>query len=577
MMASKWSTDGFHHPCFLSDAYVSGADETGEPELFPSPERLYRALASVAYGVFGFESTVSQESVIDDQSVRDALAWLEGNPPDAIRLPTVAAGNRRNTMQAVAYRDRGSWDKKHCPAVKSASACSSVAYDVSEAGDLVWQWQESPSPRIAEVLGDLCWEIPYLGEACAPVHVVTENEDEYPLPGSLQQMKSLSISSLQSMIDFHIPWNGHLQELQRGYMQAYPKRVSKPSGTEQEKNVLSNTLYEFVRRIGYVDVKSENTEDKAFISPWPRCFFIPVRLPRGWQPRENQFVAWAVAMHRLLVRQWGSDVSPMLTGRYLIPDGFGQRPANNVAIHILTSDTSSVVDEGLRDILPGFLIMVPHDMPADEVSKLAAICCSVEGRSLFYSARQNTLKLGKMRELESSHIWGSVPDGETRFWLPYPLCMRETYPVKHPADRKRRWGVKESIALAVGHVLRDSFLQTADRKAMDASDQCGETDSNLGDRNDYWSLVERVCAADSPVRIYNAHPESRTKMADYVHRTQRNAFLSGASAWLSFSDDCGLNQTVMAIGQSRHLGGGLLVPLDIPNFLIDGSGRPVHI
>lgn len=67
-------------------------------------------------------------------------------------------------------------------------------------------------------------------------------------------------------------------------------------------------------------------------------------------------------------------------------------------------------------------------------------------------------------------------------------------------------------------------------------------------------------------------------MADYVHRTQRNALLAGASAWLSFSDECGLNQTVMAIGQTRHLGGGLLIPLDISNILIDNvSGRPVCI
>lgn len=564
---------------FLMNTY-QGADETGKPEPFPSPERFYRALVSVAYGVFGFDSsdsqegTISPECTIDDRSVREALAWLEGNPPDAIRLPAMVAGSLRNATQAVAYRDRGSWDnKKHHSATKDAAACSSVAYDISEAGDLVWQWQEVPSLRVAEALNDLCWEVPYLGEACTPVRVVTENEDEYPLPGSWKRAEGISLSSLQSMIDFHIPWNGHLQELQQGYLQAYPKRVSKPSGTEQEKNVLSNTLYGSVRRIGYIDTETERVGDNTFIAPWNQCFFIPVTNPQEWHPRENQLVAWAVAMHRLLVRQWGADVSPMLTGRYLVPDGFERRPANNVAIHALTSDVSSVVADELRGFLPGFLIMVPYDMPVIEVSRLAEICDSVEGRSLFYSAKEDTLRLGGMRELESTHIWAPVPDGKKRFWIPYPLCIRETYPAKHPTDRKRRWGAKESIALAIGHALRDSFLKTAD-----TSGQRGETDCKSVGGNDYWDLIERVCASNSPVHIYNAHPESRTTMADYVHRTQRNALLAGAGACLSFADECGLSQTVMAIGQSRHLGGGLLVPLDIPNVLIDNaSGRPVCI
>lgn len=562
---------------FLMHMY-QGADETGKPELFPSQERLYRALVSVAYGVFGFKSSDSQESTIDDQSVREALAWMEGNPPDAIRLPAVVAVSLRNTTRAVAYRNQGSWDKKLRSTTKAAAAYSSVAYDISEAGDLVWQWQESPSPRVIKVLGDLCWEVPYLGEACTPVHVVTESGDEYPLPESWKRTEGISLSSLQSMIVFHIPWNGHLQELQQGYLQAYPKCVCKPSETKQEmgassKNVLSNTLYVSVRQIGYTNAETGGAGDNTFIAPWNQCFFIPVTNPQEWRPRENQLVAWAVAMHRLLVRQWGSDVSPMLTGRYLVPDGFERRPANNVAIHVLTSDVSSVVTEELRGLLPGFLIMVPYDMPVAEVSRLAEICDSVEGRSLFYSAKEDTLRLGGMQELESTHIWAPVPDRKKRFWFPYPLCIRETYPVKHPTDRKRRWGTKESIALAIGHTLRDSFS-----KAAGASGQRGENCSESENGNDYWSLIERVCAADSPVRIYNAHPESRTMMADYVHRTQRNALLAGASAWLSFSDECGLNQTVMAIGQTRHLGGGLLIPLDISNILIDNvSGRPVCI
>lgn len=535
---------------FLMHTY-QGAGETGEPELYPSPERFYKAVVAAAYNAFGFESKSHGDGrTMDDATIRDVLAWLEGNPPDAIRLPK----ERHRVARAVVYRKRGNWDKKSGEsAIKEARACSSVAYDSSEKGDLIWQWKQAPDKRVADALRDLCWEIPYLGEACTPVRITTDTSDTYPEPDSLVREEHVPLWMLPSVTQFHFPLPGHLKDLQQGHVLAYPKRVSKPSGNETEKIVLSNAMYPTIGSAGYIKAKAPTRQ--RFVMPWNRCFFIPVTSPQQWVPRERQLVAWSVAMHRLLVHQWGYGASPMLTGRYDFVQDSKQRPANNVAIHVLTSDFKDMVNEKLRDLLPGLLVMVPHDMPMDEIERLADVCNSVEGKKLFFSRNGDTLRLGRMRELDAGAVWAEVPNGNVRFWIPYPLCIRETYPIKRIDRRERSWGVKESVALAVGHVLRD---QCTDDETANTS----ESTAAVGRRLSYWSIANHVLAEDFPVKILNAHTEFRTSMSDYVHKTKPGALSAGLSALLYFDKSCGMDCAVMAIGQSRHLGGGLLIPVD---------------
>ena len=87
---------------FLLHTY-QGADTTGKPERYPSPERLYKALVSTAYGAFGFNSKYAkQESRVSDQQLEAVFRWLETNPPDAIRAPRMS---RRNGSDAIVYRD----------------------------------------------------------------------------------------------------------------------------------------------------------------------------------------------------------------------------------------------------------------------------------------------------------------------------------------------------------------------------------------------------------------------------------------------------------------------------------------
>lgn len=571
---------------FLLHTY-QGADGTGKPERYPSPERLYKALVATAYGAFGFGSAYAQrESQVSDRQLEAVFRWLESNPPDAIRLPRAS---RRNGSGAIVYRDKGSRKKAEARDVKDAPAVCSTAYlDTDDDGDLIWQWKTEPEPAIADLLARLCREVPYLGEACSPVALTAETilDDEFPVDADRSLVAGdddLSASHMAATIEFEVPGEGHLLELQRGYATAYPRKVTAPKGTEDEKTILPNTLTACVRGIGYRRMRQAATVVEP--SPWRHGFVIPATLVEraggvpvdgeadgAWQPDESTLVAWAVALHRMLVRQWGYDVSPMLTGRYAAASTTS-RPANNVAIQVLTEHMP--VCDDLRGHLPGFLVMVPHDMPLEEVGRLAAVCAALRGQKLYYSHHASTIRLGAGVDVDLGGLWQPVRAGCRRLWAPYPLCIRETRGFRTPAGSDRRWSVRDGMALSIAHVWRDRFAGQQDDAVGDGT---LAVPSGVGKDAKYWRLAGRVTGADSGVHIYDAHTETRTPMTDYVHKTQPGNLLMGMTALLSFDESqWAVERSAMAIGQSRHLGGGFLIPVDVATQLIDKDGKPTWV
>ena len=86
----------------------------------------------------------------------------------------------------------------------------------------------------------------------------------------------------------------------------------------------------------------------------------------------------------------------------------------------------------------------------------------------------------------------------------------------------------------------------------------------------YQGLVAAVSqrgAAVVHVRAVRASDVSR-----YVHKVNEHAVVRPYTAYLRLGDLAG-PCTVQAIGQSRHLGGGLLVPYDIPDDTRVGNVR----
>ena len=210
--------------------------------------------------------------------------------------------------------------------------------------------------------------------------------------------------------------------------------------------------------------------ERALEAPWTRVIVMSVTVDEShqgekseWKPSESEYVGWAVALHRFLVKQWGVDPAPSLVGKYV--SGI-KRPANNVAIQILDSELKSSYGIQLRDDvarkLPGFLIMLPKDMPQHDMQKLYDVCKRSKGKTLYFS-----------------HI-----------------------------------------------------------------------------------------------RIFDCRRVSRVNMIDYAHHTNSSNVLRAMSALIAISDGEGsLDCAALAVGQSRHLGGGFLVPLDFPKNMIVPDGH----
>lgn len=90
---------------FLLGTY-QGSDSGGRPEPYPSPDRLYKACVAAAYNTFDFERQ-TDDRVLTDEQIKNALAWLEDNPPHSILLPRVIPP----TSDAISYRDKGYLEK----------------------------------------------------------------------------------------------------------------------------------------------------------------------------------------------------------------------------------------------------------------------------------------------------------------------------------------------------------------------------------------------------------------------------------------------------------------------------------
>ena len=543
--------------------FYQGSDSGGRPESYPSPNRLYSALISTAYLTFGFEKN-EVDCGLSDAQIHDALDWLEGNPPQEILFPRCIKAESK----AIAYRKKGNVqsEKKPKDKVSPDAAYIATSYEqLPESGVLLtWVWHENPASAVSKTLDLLSAEVPYLGEACSVVRLETHENYDRPI-GVEEQMWTLSSVSPLSAIrrggrGVSYPKEGRLDDLKQAFaaanLQPKGKKLS-ISSKEEEQNFLNE--YKPLRTEGkarYLSSATRDQQEGTLKAPWTMGLYLEVEEVGAereknnrveWKPRESEFVGWAVALHRFLVKQWGTDPALALVGKYA--PGM-RRPANNVSIQIIDSDFKRQYDRQIRndvaELGPGFLIMLPSDMPKGDIQKLHDVCSGAEGKSLYYASGESTLRIGKVIMVDVEHFWKPVPQGMYRYWAIRPMAIAETRPIPD-VKQHRKWGVRESLCLSLGHVWRSQYLQSAE-----------------GSREErYWSIVDAVKAETSHFRIYNWRAVHRADMMDYVHRANSSNILHGMNALIAISDageslDC----AAMAIGQSRHLGGGFLIPAD---------------
>lgn len=496
-----------------------GHGPDGRVERIPSVTRLHSALLCAA----GFGPRAQQHDAHMAPSEADdlALRWLEENPPDGVSIPAM----RVNRGDAIAYRDDGTlkkaktvWSIKKLP----KSADTSVAVD----GNFTWTWTEAPPSEVIAALEALCPDVPYLGTSETPVRLRTSRAEVSPTH-TLDIDAGLFTGGGE---DVELPRVGRVDELVAAHVAATSRT---PIARQDRYGTDEKSASPVPPRNSVTAARYTRTHAPRGDVPWPEVLLLPLDRPVP----ERDRVSWAVAAHRALIAMIGDGAPPLVTGVY--PPGMS-RPANRVALHLL--DASQPVD------LPGgapaaLAALLPrHAQQGDLAAVLAALgnLKTVRGpRGALRSVK------GPAQGVSGEQFWRERAVGTVRLWRTSPPAVPDTRGAG--AD----WTFAHAALLSLGFVWQGCAQLPA------VSGRGGARNHGLvGVVNEAGAAAVSV----EPLRTAAVH--------DYVHRVHAHAVVRPYRACLSVGR-LGGERTVQAIGQSRHLGGGLLVPVDVP------EGTPV--
>src|ERR1039457_6244712 len=271
-------------------------------------------------------------------------------------------------------------------------------------------------------------------------------------------------------------------------------------------------------------------------APWQRVIVLPLDRVIG----EEYRVGWAVAAHRALVRLIGYGAPPLVTGAY--PPGT-PRPANRLALHVLGPETPAAPVR-LRDQAgrprSALLLLVPDGADAGDLDALER---GVAGLSSVRGPGGSTARIDQAaaRELPGGEFWLPPAAGLERVW--------ETRPAAIPDPRGNQgWPFADAALLSLAFAGKDTWAGWLPR-----------TGSRGGRYYEDLADAVRALGAD----VIEVQPLRTSEVGRYAHKVHEHAVVRPYRAVLRLTGVAG-DRVVQAIGQSRHLGGGLLVPRDVP-------------
>ena len=481
----------------------------GRIDPLPSPARLHAALVAAAGQ--GVRADAAGEVLTPSAPDRAALAWIEAHAPDAMSSPPSVS----DADFVLAYRAEGFFGIREKRRVLAAREDRHGS--VALAGPVAWVWDEAPPPDVGVALAELCRDVPHLGTAESPV--VLRVEEVVPNHRLDPDAGLLSREGLE----VEIPRPGRTAALERAYTAAVGRvpSASADRPSRAEGAVTNPTERAALALARYVPLVAPPPN-----APWPTVVLLPVDEDLSPGAR----VAWSVALHRALVARIGDGAPALVTGRY---EPGVQRPANRLAIQYVPASIPAAPPFGAAG---AFVLLIPAVAdPAD----LAILDRAIRGiEEVRLGARRLMLLRHGVEVLQGDAFWASVPAGHVRTWVTGTAAIPESRPV-----RGRAWTIGDAALLSVGLLLRDRFPRPARRADW------------------YVSLVEGVTGAGAVV--LEAHKLNGGDSRRYVHHVTPEAAVQPYRAALRLGRLAG-DRTILAIGQSRHLGGGLLTPLDLP-------------
>lgn len=500
-----------------------GHSSDGGVERIPSVARLHSALLCAA----GFGPRAQQRDAGRAPNDADdaALRWLEENPPDAVSIPAI----RVNRGGAIAYREDGTLKRSRTSAAIKKfgkKADSSVAVD----GHFTWTWSDEPPPPVVAALEALCPDVPYLGTTEAPVRL-TSSRAATDATHTLDPDAGLFTGAGE---DIDVPVTGRVDELMAAHAAARSNvpTVKQDATTADERSASPVPPRSAARAARYTPVRAAPGD-----APWPEVLLVP--LDRGIPERDK--VRWAVAAHRALIKAVGHGAPPLLTGAY--PPG-SARPTNRLALHLLD-----------RDLLVGIsapsalAVLLPRDAAQGELGSILdalRTLASIRGPGGEVARIDHTESPMEYRSGE--RFWAEKLPGTVRLWRTSPPAVPDT------RGHDTGWTFAHAALLSLGFVWQN-----------------GTHLPRIPGRGDarYRAMVAAV--NDAGAATIAAEPLRTSAVQDYAHRVNEHAVVRPYRATLSVGS-LGGERTLQAIGQSRHLGGGLLVPIDLPEgTVLDGA------
>jgi CRISPR-associated protein Csb2 len=443
---------------------------------------------------------------------REALAWVETHPPDALHVPPMV----RNAPAAAAFRSQGLWhhwsDKKAL-----GDADGSVALD----GPLAWIWDQSPPVPVRDALAALCGDVSHLGTTESPV-VLGVGEIE---PTHRRDPRADPFHG--GGIEVEIAQTGRVAALEAAHEETLRPVSPARDGVKADEIALAPR----VERSGlatarYVAIPAARRDQEVLPSPWESALVLPIRASVA--PRAR--VAWAVALHRALIALIGDGAPSVLTGRYApgVP-----RPANRLAIQYVWRGLPLAFDL----LAAAFVLLLPAD--TDAIDRRALSDALRQLTRLHVSAdRTVEIDATQLEVVPADAFWAAPAPNRRRVWTTEPAAIPESFAVRGQA-----WTLEDAALLSVALLWRDAL-------------------GGRGRGRTWYARLADAARAHG-VQIHDAHRLHTQGLQRFVHRVQSDMVIQPYRATLSLGD-LGGEQTVLAIGQSRHLGGGLLVPTDLP-------------
>lgn len=499
--------------------YIGHRD--GQTESYPTPARVHAALlCAAAQGPSAIETDGRLTPSPEDLS---ALQWLEENPPTGVVIPPCA----QKRQQEIAYRQMGLLKAK-MRGTKAAAKAATRGTAIQ--GSVGWAWEQKPPVEVRERLAALCRDVPYLGSAESPVRMrASELEPTHfadPAatlfdPGGLD-LHVASDSRTSRLISIH-----------EDLAAARRPTIAADRAKTDEADLATTPETSAMRIVKYRQVGDRGSSGPQ---PWDRVLVIDIDSGGARIDFEDR-VSWSVALHRALISVVGYGAPPMITGRWE-----GQPPtSNHVAIQLVDVIPQMSFGYAGQQV---FLLLVPHDaQPADVMQVVSA---AERVTTLRRAGDSRTLRLSVASPLlAAGEFWDKPVQGLHRVWTTVPAAVPDSRPIRGA------WSWSDTVALSVALTWRD-FLP----------DVAGLPEREGVRRGDRKYVILADAAIRNGLTVHSVSPITTSTPDRYVHRMNSASVVRPYQAWVDLGH-FGSCQTLAAIGQSRHLGGGFLMPVDV--------------